>query len=316
MTSILSQFALDVQTNDRYWGQFPTWYWHSEQTQAKPSASVLWQIADARATTEAPADDSLTASRQRALLATMPLGLGRVMYLASDSTWRLRQVGAENLHERFWGQVVRWVAGSDMPAGGRFVRFGVDKPRYVQGETIQVAARALKSNFTPLAGQKLKVQAKAINGAVQAEAELVDSPETPGLYRGTLKQVPTGTVELSLTGGGVEELLTNDPSAVEKTLRVEVQSQLAVEHQNLNADPSTLARVAREGNGIALDARDADVLAAYLPQTEREVTSTEQFGMFADADARYTRIAHWGFLMIFVTLITAEWLLRKAGGLV
>ncbi len=72
------------------------------------------------------------------LLCTGTYGSGRVMYLASDSTWRLRQVNGQNLHERFWGQVVRWAVGNDLPAGGKLVKFGTNKPRYVGGEPVML----------------------------------------------------------------------------------------------------------------------------------------------------------------------------------
>jgi len=42
-------------------------------------------------------------------LATMNVGVGKVMFLSGDATWRFRQVNGQNYHERFWGQVVRWV---------------------------------------------------------------------------------------------------------------------------------------------------------------------------------------------------------------
>jgi len=57
-------------------------------------------------------------------------------------------------------------------------------------------------------------------------------------------------------------------------------------------------------------------MASHLPQSSRKVTTTQQFGVFADPQAVYTRIAHWSFLALFVVLITVEWVLRKVGGLV
>ena len=93
-TNVVSQLDLDEQANARYWSAMgtgdPKGYWHSEQTQAKQSASVLWQIKNLHDTAgESQEADTLTSARQRALLATMPVGLGRVMYLSSDSIWRL-----------------------------------------------------------------------------------------------------------------------------------------------------------------------------------------------------------------------------------
>ena len=154
--SVLAQFSAEPELNAALWTAAPPWYWHSEQTQAKPNAKVLWSIgetdaANADATSGDAADaGALAAPRRKALLCTASYGLGQVMYLASDQTWRLRQVNGQNLQDQFWGQVVRWAAGSDLPAGGKLVRFGTDKPRYAEGEQATVTARVLAGTATAL----------------------------------------------------------------------------------------------------------------------------------------------------------------------
>ncbi|HEX4792585.1 MAG TPA: vWA domain-containing protein [Humisphaera sp.] len=315
--SILSQFAIDPATNAKLWSAIPAWYWHSPQTQAKPAASVLWRIAEQARSASNPKDkaDLLASARKRALLATMPLGLGRVIYLASDSTWRLRDVAGENLHERFWGQMIRWVAGSDMPAGGKLVRFGVDKPRAIAGEAIHISARLLSNEFTPMAGEKV---AAVVHSAGQdvARVQLEDSGETPGLYHAQLQNLPAGWYELSLEGTAIDRLMSADPTASRRPLAFDVIAPSTIERQNVNPDRAALARVASEGNGLAVDAEYLDLLADYVPRTPHEQTVTRQLGLFADPNDRFTRAAHWGFLALFVALITAEWVLRKIGGLV
>ena len=311
--SVLSQFSVDEKYNAQLWSMLPPWYWHSQQTRAKPGASVVWMIGEAGSNTPDPA-----AASRRALLATMQFGAGRVMYLAAEQTWRLRQVNGENLHERFWGQVIRWAAGSDLPAGGRFARFGTDKPRYVGGEPVRVMARLLdRDQLAPLTARTdVKVVARHGPDKVVGEATLTEAADTPGLYHAELAGLPAGAAELSLQGGPVEKLLADDPSVAHKTLTVDVQTRANLEQRNINADRATLARVARAGGGIALDAAYADVLAGHLPELNYRTERVEQFGLFADPGGRGTRKAHWLFLGLFVTLITAEWVIRKAAGLV
>jgi len=327
--SILSQFTVDESLNAQLWASLPPWYWHSEQTRTKLAASVIWAAAEPKqpGDTKAPgADMTLEQARKRAILATMPMGLGRVMYLASDSTWRLRQVGGQNLHERLWGQVVRWVVGNDLPAGGRLVKFGTDKPRYVAGEPVTITARLLGKDMSPLTGKDVKVVAKALpadgkgqgeNGGKRLnETTLVESAEAPGYYKATLSGLPAGRVEFTLAGKEVEQNLAEDPTVVAKALSVDVLPHRSDEKRNINADFAALARVAEAGGGIAVRGPHADVLAEHIPQLNYTTENVEQVGLFSNPKDRATRITHWLFLILFVGLLTAEWVIRKAGGLV
>jgi len=247
----------------------------------------------------------------------MSVGMGRVMYLASDSTWRMRQVNGQNPHERFWGQVIRWVVDSELPAGGKLVRFGTDKPRYVAGDNVVVTARLLGEDFAPVPGQKLKVVARGADAAkVVAQADLAELPDAPGYYRATLGGLPAGRVDLSLQGDTVEQLLAKDAAATQKTLTVDVQSQLSVEQRNVNADRATLARVAEAAGGVCLDGPYADVLASHVPRLNYQTERVEQVGLFTAPGDRYARLSHWVFLAAFVALAGTEWIIRKAAGLV
>jgi hypothetical protein len=244
------------------------------------------------------------------------------MYLASDSTWRMRQVSGQNPHERFWGQVIRWVVDNELPAGGKLVRFGTDKPRYVAGVIVVVTARLLGEDLSPMPGQKLKVVARdrgadgAADPTAVAQADLSELPDAPGYYRATLGGLPAGQVELSLQGDAVEQLLAKDPAVTQKTLAIDVQSQLSVEQRNVNADRATLQRVAEAAGGVCLDGPYADVLASHVPRLNYQTERVEQVGLFTAPGDRYARLSHWAFLAAFVVLAGTEWVIRKAAGLV
>jgi hypothetical protein len=319
-SSILAQFTLDESANASLWSALPAWYWHSPLTTAKRSANVVWTIGDGSTPSQPPAEagaSTSSPSRDRTLLCTMSVGMGRVMYLASDSTWRMRQVHGQNPHERFWGQVIRWVVDNELPAGGKLVRFGTDKPRYVAGDNVVVTARLLGEDFAPVPGQKLKVVAHGPDATkVVAQADLAELPDAPGYYRATLGGLPAGRVELSLQGDTVEQLLAKDAAATQKTLAVDVQSRLSVEQRNVNADRATLARVAEAAGGACLDGPYADVLASHVPKLNYQTERVEQVGLFAAPGARYARLSHWVFLAAFVVLAGTEWVIRKAAGLV
>ncbi|QOV89087.1 vWA domain-containing protein [Humisphaera borealis] len=337
---LLTQFGIDEETNRKVWETIRTdpnlaWYWHTDDTLARGGASVIWSIEDGRALGQAaptpstnPADanaiTALETARKRALLATMNAGLGQVMYLAGDATWRLRQVNGINYHERLWGQVIRWVVSGDLPAGGEFVRFGTDKPRYVGGEQASVTARIVNTKLVPQTGLKVKVRARVLSATGQidpnskavVEAEMSEIPDAPGRYRATLGNLPPGQVELTLQGAEVEKLLADDTKALQKSLTVEVVDTLNLEKKNINADRPALSSIAAAGGGVMVDGAYADILAEHIPELSYTDSSAEQISLFGNPNGKYSRTTHWVFLAVFVGLITAEWIIRKANGLV
>jgi hypothetical protein len=330
LNSVLGQFSEDFGTNAALWANMPLWFWHSEQTAAKPAASVIWSLRDAitaAATNGATQNstDEYETTRQHTLLATMNIGLGRVMYLASPQTWRLRYVQTpgsdshiEDVHRRFWGQVVRWAVGNDLPAGGKFVRFGTNKHSYIGGESIIITARVLKEDLSPMPADSFKMIATAKDGSQAGEAAMVPAPsEGAGIYRGSMT-LPAGAYALGVRGGQAERLLNSDTTVdgAQKTLAVEVEPNASVEDRDVNADPQTMAAIARAGAGVAMDGAYFDVLADRLPVVDRDETQIIQAGLFSDPNDSRTKIAHWAFFSLFILLLTTEWILRKRGGLV
>jgi hypothetical protein len=345
---LLSELDPTPEINASVWDDLTkeenAWYWHSTYTKAKASAKVIWSIADTQplppAATPAAAKNALpqTATeiaRERTLLATMDYGLGKVLYISGDATWRLRNIAPKpehaktrdniNFHERFWGQVIRWALDSQLPAGGQFVRFGSDKVRYVGGENVEVTARVVDKNLKPLLGQKIKVQARALSadGKVdssappQVEAEMTDVPGAPGRYKVKLPNLAAGQVELTLHGDKVDELLKDDPKALQKSLNVEVVKTDNLDLENVNADFPNLQSLSDQGGGVMLNASYANVLTEHLPDLSYLSNRGQRIGLFNDPEKEpYARPTHWVFLALFVGLITAEWIIRKAAGLV
>ncbi len=325
--SVLGQFGIDPAGTAALWSAAPLWYWHSPFTQAKPSANVIWSIVDLEGASGDDAAGTLAASRKHALLSTMNVGLGRTLHLASDQTWRFRQMNGQNIQERFWGQVVRWAVGSDLPAGGKYVRFGVSRPRYSEGEPVVVTARVLREDLAPYTGLNFSASARLFpqrdakgqpigDSHTVAETRMIEAPESPGYYRGTFGGLPTGELEITLRGTEVERLLDVDPSVTQRSVVIRIEPQLNVEQRNLNTDRAMLARITQAGGGFMLDGPYADVLAGHLPEIQQTRTIARQVGFFTDPKDDGTYWAHWAFMAAFAVLITAEWVIRKMGGLV
>ena len=85
--------------------------------------------------------DPTAREKRNALIARQNYGLGRVLYVGLDSTWRWRKGVGDVYHHRFWGQVVRWAADRPLESGNQFVRFGASQPVYRGGQDVELFVR-------------------------------------------------------------------------------------------------------------------------------------------------------------------------------
>jgi len=74
-----------------------------------------------------------TLERSNAVISTVRAGLGKVLFLSSDHTWRFRYGVGDTYHHRFWGQVMRWGAGPNLRSGGELIRLGSDRLKLHSG---------------------------------------------------------------------------------------------------------------------------------------------------------------------------------------
>ncbi len=323
--SQLSQLAGAGQSNNDIWQDMPHWYWHSPYITARRQARVLWTLAAAGGHAGATA----RRARHRALLASMSVGAGRVLYLASDQTWRLRYVHGQDVQNNFWSQVTRWAAGSELPAGGKYVRFGTDKSVYTFGQTVHIRAKILGRNLLPDSNKVFHATARRIQKAsalpapagrgdstVRQDAPMLHTPGAPGFYYGNLSGLEPGKYSVTLRGGGIAHQLKSDPTAVVRRLTIRVRSRQNLELTDLSSDPAAMRRIALAGGGLMVPGPYANLLARRLPELSQTLKIREQAGLFLHPHSGWTKFMHAAFLLLFAGLITAEWILRKRAGLI
>src|SRR5438477_1175477 len=133
----LLQMEVNLKKTDRRWARLPRHFW-GIAGRDKPGANVLANFRDEASIV--PANEKQFAEerqvRDNALAALQNYGLGRVLYLGVDSTWRWRYRIGDTYHHRFWSQIIRWAA-SDKPQ----TRFGTRAPVYAEGENVDVFVR-------------------------------------------------------------------------------------------------------------------------------------------------------------------------------
>ncbi len=244
-------------------------------------------------------------------------GFGQVVWMGIDSTWRWRRRAGDEWHYRFWGQLIRWAARNKSSAGNDSVRFSLSDVVLDESETIEamvrwnpdllpqlkdiaveVVATQTESDTPPSDATKTSVETAAT--PTEHVTVLTPSADAPERFHGRLPRLAPGTwnVRLRVTGG-------NLPAVDSIQSEVLVRRKRSEELANVSCNRNLLTQLAEITNGAVVEPYEAARLVELLrphdvPEEKlREVTLWD----------------HWVILLIFFTLLTTEWVLRKLNGL-
>lgn len=268
------------------WEELPGFRWFFPVASAKPAATVL------------ATHPSLQARIGKIpIVAAMRYGHGRVLYLGVDETWRWRFVIGDEVHYRFWGRMVRWLAENRFQGGSPLVRLTLDRRRCRSGETVRIHARVLDRDRYPLENGDVLVEYETAEGE-GGVIPLAEKSERRGEYAGQFTPRRAGEYVLhpripSLAG---EELGTELALTVEDGNR---------ELENPGPDRDTLARVATASGG-----------SLHTPETADEIARRIRPRRPAAATRRKTDLWDSPPVIALVTvLLGSEWWLRRRRGL-
>lgn len=304
-------------SNSALWSSFPEIPWRHPVRSLKDGAEVLLtagSTAPAAGTAQddeslASALDALADRRRReaesALLVTRRTGRGKVALLLTDRTWRLREGAGDTFHHRFWGNLVRWGAGPVLRAGGLRVRLGTDQLTYTPDDRPRVTARLRDASLKPVSEQNLTAELLR-DGEAVATITLTPDPESNGLHEGSFDRIrQPGRYEVRLKGREAERLATEDGGPPPAASFQVVGSRGPVELADTTPDPALMQTIASLSGGRVVPPERAGELAALflserIPRTEVRETTLWDNPLV---------------LLLLVSLLAAEWGLRRGGGL-
>lgn len=308
--SIICRQQVEPERNLEVWQTFPGIQWRYPIEDVKPGAAVL-----AYALPEGAEDylqlgragedvDSAILDRRRefekshALIVSRDAGLGRVLFLAFDRTWRMRYRVGDTHHHKFWGQVLRWAAGEKMTAGSDFIKLGSSQVRYAPGDSIDIRARMRQRDFQPL---QADVAVNVFKGEqLLTRRKLTPTGDLRGTYEADLAALPPGRYRLELDCPAAADILQADK--IEKvTSEFVVADTTTSELVELAPDQDAMNQLAAVTGGRAVDAVAASELSPVF--TGGQETRTQ--------DYQYNLWDSWPLLAAIVALATAEWILRK-----
>lgn len=225
-------------------------------------------------------------------------GGGRVLSLGVDETWKWHLHGYAAEHQRFWQQLVMWLARKEFESDSN-VWVRVEPRNFPPLAKIPIEFGVKDDHGNPVAGANFKVEITKPDGTT--------TPATPQVF-GDGGIAPFS--DTSLPGDyWVRVTATSQGSALglSELTRFVVDSR-DIELDNPAADPGLMAELAAMTGGSAVPPED---LGAFLKALFEQGIPAELKRL-----RRVNLWDGWPMLLVFVGLMSLEWLLRKLRGMV
>ncbi len=256
-----------------------------------------------------PLDQRSTGPREerpeQALLAWQDVGAGRVVYLASPVSWHLRFRRGDELHHRFWGQLLRWLTATDRGKRSSRVFVRTSDSTYDYGESVEVAVALNGQDGTPVREADVSAAAETLTGE-PIIASLRADPKVPGRYLGRFEGLKPGAYRIVVAGEAAETLTEEDLDADGATALVNVVAPDNLELADPRGNLSLMRAIAESTGGQVLPPTAiAEVLrlSASEPSLIETATRTPLWN-------------RWSYLWIVVGCLATEWTIRRRIGLV
>lgn len=265
--------------NERIWSQLPPW----------PSVNRVGGLA--------PGATALVNSSVGPAIASMDVGEGRAMAIATDSLWRwrlssLRDGGsAQRAYHRFWSNTLRWLVRD--PEHSR-VQVTPEKRRFDEGESVDVGFTVRESDYTPVPGGSLEVTLeRGVGPQLTQNAQTNDQ----GTARLAFEGLETGAYR-------VRAKATRDGREIGTGEAVFVVESRSIETARAAPRPELLRAIADATGGRAFDVNDSLADVKVVDPDVVEVDRRRNIELWDNAWALIAMIAIFG----------ADWALRRRSG--
>lgn len=290
----LFRFSAEEADNNEIWNRLPSLYWYARGYRRKLSAEVLAVHPD-RPVDPAPG----TAAREEnyPLILQQFVGSGRVLFMGFDDTWRWRFRQDEVRFNQFWLQAVQVLAR------GRVGRTEVrtDRKTYRRDEAVRISVRFPDDAPPPAGPVKVTVERHPPRGGGAAKSEveqqtiqLAPREGTRATFEALVTRTPEGNYSFTLS----TPLPSGSPPRAEARILPPPG-----EMDRIQLNEQDLQRAARESRGTYYPLHRADSLPDELPSGPRVAL-----------DQPCEPISIWNhplMLSLVLSLLTAEWLMRK-----
>jgi len=279
------QLGDSLAESQKIWSQLPELYWLLKIQRTKPAVRVLAEGAP-----EGAGGSPLP------VIMLQYFGAGRILFHATDETWRWRYRVGDALFARYWGQAIRMLSRSKLMDRERGVELTVEQPEFRRGEAVSLRARFLDERLAPATDDGVEVVVEHA-GQPNERMTLTRSSASRGLFEGTFTAMGEGRYHARLAA----------PATAGKAPSVDFR---------VTAPPGERVRTAMDV---------AELKAAAAMSGGRFYPSSNALSLLSELPpGRQVPIEplpprplwnHWWMMVALVGVLGAEWILRKRKGM-
>jgi hypothetical protein len=300
----LCRLVDDTAENEKLWTTLPPFRFFVPIQELKPLATAL-----------------LERENGGIVAATQQAGAGYTFFAATDDLHSWRDYRQE-IYERYWAGVVRYLALGKKLQGSREVSLTTDRDRYTVGDEVVFEASVTDAERKPVITDRLEmvIERQAAEGpaadppvdsprgderSASFTINLIPAPGRPGWYIGRMRPEKAGryTGLLRSPGGNAPRLpssASGEPAGSGKA-SFSVLS-LTTELEDPSPDPSTLEDLAARTGGGAFGLDGLEEISKRIPDRRISEIVGRAASTVWDSAA---------LMLLFTASLCAEWILRK-----
>jgi hypothetical protein len=283
------QLGDNPEETQRIWKDLPPLYWLLEVPvpELKPGVRVLAE----HPTRVGPDGHHLP------VFCFQYVGAGKVLFHATDETWRWRYRVGDLYFARYWIQTIRYLSRSKLADAGRAAILGTDRREYTQGDSVRLRVRFADERLAPADDDGVTIVVEQ-SGRKTQRISLHRAAAGRGVFEGTLDHPGPGSYH---TWIAVPALEGQSPAADFTVLPP------PGEFAQVRMDAAAMRRAAEISGGRFYTFDAADRLLRDLPPGRPVPIES------LPARPLWNR---WPVLALLLGLLIAEWILRKRRGMV
>jgi len=286
LASTLMQLGDDPEQTLEIWRSLAPLYWFFEATRLKPGAQSLAEHPE-RMNSE---------GQHLPIFCLQYTGAGKVLFHATDETWRWRYQVGDVYFARYWVQAIRYLSRTKLLGKDRTAELTVDRRSYRRGDPVRVRVRFTDERAAPAQDDGVTVIVEQGENRKRA-LKLTRNPNYRGIFEGELSQVTEGDYHVWMA-----EPATKGTAAAADFSVVAPPGEM----QRTQADLIALREAASVSRGKYYDWSEAEKLFADLP-SGRQVP--------IEALPPVVLWNRWPLLALFLVVMVSEWMLRKLKGM-